>query len=89
MTNREPDDYWASLPAATQMKLRTIAWKYLRQPTIPNETTARQLMYWQEVHLEVLEAHTEWLSATKAAVEALGRPWTTDEMNRYLEETGQ
>ncbi|MCW2686151.1 MAG: hypothetical protein JWR37_1041 [Mycobacterium sp.] len=79
-------DYFADLPAATQMTLHAAAWKYLRRRDIRDLDTALELLALQRLDIEVLEAHTAWLERARAEVLSQGRPWTVETMNRYAEE---
>jgi hypothetical protein len=42
-----------------------------------------ELLEWQRLEIDVLEAHGEWLARTKAKFEGRGIEWTTGNLNRY------
>lgn len=44
--------------------------------------TMLEILEWQRLEVDILEAHTFWLTRTKAMFERNGWPWTTDELLR-------
>lgn len=78
-------DLFERLPAVRQMALRHDLWMYLGRKGIPAYEDMLTILWWKQLEGDVLEAHADWLQRTKTAVEALGRPWTVEEMNHYVE----
>jgi hypothetical protein len=95
MTTTHPTgDFFAGLPPddAMQAKLAKIARKYLPlipgadpEAPIPDRETVLELMEWQQLEIEVLEANNAWLRKTKAAVERTGREWNRENFLRHCE----
>jgi hypothetical protein len=78
-------DWWASLTPERQEALNEIARESILQldcyPMIYE--VAAELLEWQQLELEVLDAHADWLARTKAKFERRGLEWTTENLNRY------
>lgn len=53
--------------------------------SIPERDTAIELMAWQSLEADLLEAHTEWLSRVKARCEKSGREWTRENFLRIVQ----
>ncbi|WP_156296382.1 hypothetical protein [Mycobacterium paragordonae] len=76
-------DYWAALPDEMRTKLSEIAWRYLRMRVVPDRETALELLAWQQLENEVLEAHNQWLEKVKTRIERSGLEWTRENLLRY------
>lgn len=83
-------DYFADLPDEDRAAIAELAAKYLplipgceQLREIPDETTLWQLIAWQRIEIEVLEAHADWLAKVKAAIERSGRQYTRENFLRY------
>lgn len=91
-----PDDttswpeFWSELPEPQRAKLRSIAMKYHDFVTHPlgndgsilSAESCMEVVAWQTLDAEVIEAHSDWLARTKAKFERRGWPWTTAELAR-------
>lgn len=78
------EEWWANLSASQRMTLRRNCWKYLRRVVdVPALTDMTDILFWQQIECDVLDAHVRWLSCGKAWVEALGEEWTLEECRRY------
>jgi hypothetical protein len=77
-------DYFGGLSAEEQEKLHQIARdSILELPRCPMDyAVLQEVLAWQRVEIDVMEAHGEWLSRTKARFERLGIPWTETEFQR-------
>jgi len=77
-------DWWNNLDPEQQESLNRIAQDSIleleRYPM--NYDVQRELFAWQNLELEVMQAHADWLSRTKARFERLGIPWTANEFQR-------
>jgi hypothetical protein len=85
-------NYFAELPPEDRDALAEAASRYL--PLIPgadplkpiaDKETFWQLIQWQRLDAEVLEAHNAWLTKAKATVERSGREWNRDTFLRYCQ----
>ncbi|KAA1248197.1 hypothetical protein F0Q45_21970 [Mycobacterium simiae] len=77
--------YWDELPDDQRALLSKLAWRYLRRRTIPDHETACELLAWQQLDIEITDAHGRWLEKVKAEVEQSGQQWTHANMLRYCE----
>jgi hypothetical protein len=82
-------DYFARLPADTQMRLRQIAWKFLGIRVIPDQETALRVLALQDLHADVLQAYGDWLEHARRCVLDRGESWTPAALQQFaIEEAG-
>lgn len=81
--------YWATRTEDERARMRAFGYRFRGivagiddDGSILLESAMRELPLWQELEIEVLRAHTDWLSRTKAKFERNGWPWTTGELER-------
>ncbi|GJO30003.1 hypothetical protein NJB1507_37740 [Mycobacterium marinum] len=82
-------DYWSDMSASMRAKLSAIAWRYLRLKSVPDAATALELVAWQQLECEILEAHNTWLRRVKRAIESSGCEYTRESFLQYCREHGQ
>lgn len=77
-------DYFNSLTPDEQEHLHSLARRsILELPRLPMDyAVLHELLEWQALEIDVLEAHADWLSRTEAKFERNGWPWTTGELMR-------
>lgn len=78
-------DWWMSLSQQERDHLNDIAQKVpLDLLVYPywDVQAAAEVVAWLQLENDVLEAHGDWLSRTKARFERHGWPWTTGELMR-------
>lgn len=77
--------WWDHLPPEDQERLDRIARESIIDglQRMPRDYTAMlEILAWQQLEVDVLEAHTDWLARTKARFERNGWPWTVEELAR-------
>jgi len=80
------NDWFGNLPPEDQERLDGIARKSIIEglERCPRDfAILQELLAWQHLEIEVLEAHAAWLSRTKARFERRGVEWTFENVNRW------
>jgi hypothetical protein len=78
-------DYFDGLTPEDRDRLDTAARRCpLSLPKMPmDRLILQEVLAWQRLEIDVLDAHADWLARTKAKFERRGVEWTTDNLNRY------
>lgn len=78
-------DYWGGLTPEQQERMHDAARNSILQlPRCPMDyDVVLEILAWQRVEIDVLEAHAAWLSRTRAKFERHGVDWTTTNVMRY------
>jgi hypothetical protein len=78
------NDWFEDLSPEEQERLHDIARRSILQlPRCPRDfAILQELLAWQQLEINVLESHADWLARTKARFERRGIKWTVENLNR-------
>lgn len=86
-------DYFADLPATERAALAAVGRRYSPfipganpDEPIPDRETFLQILQWQKLETEILDAHIEWFNQSRTAMQQAGLEWTRQNLTDYVKE---
>ena len=80
-------DWFAKLPPEERHALDEIARNSVLQLPMcpPDYHVLEELLAWQQVEIDVMDAHADWLASIRAKFEHHGIEWTTGNLSAHPE----